>query len=58
MITKSYRKRLKITKQGKILRRVAHQGHNQAKESPKIKRQRRKTVPFDFAINKLKKHIF
>jgi len=32
---KSYRKRIKITKQGKMLRRASHQGHNQAKQPAK-----------------------
>jgi len=39
-------KRITITKTGKVLRRVGHQGHNQAKQSPKTKQRRKKTIPF------------
>ena len=54
---KSYRKRIKITKQGKMLRRVSHQGHNQAKQPSKIKRQRKKLVPLSHPkyVKKLQK---
>ncbi|NMB92340.1 MAG: 50S ribosomal protein L35 [Parcubacteria group bacterium] len=44
MSKNSIRKRIKITKTGKILRRCAHQGHNQAKQSSKIKRRRKKSI--------------
>jgi len=46
MSNNSIRKRTKITKSGKILRRIGHQGHNQAKQSSKTKRRRKKSIPF------------
>jgi ribosomal protein L35 len=46
MSKKSILKRVKITKNSKVLRRVSHQGHNQAKKPPKIKRAHRKMVYF------------
>jgi len=42
---KSILKRLKITKTGKILRRVTGQDHYRAKKSGKKIRQKRKWVP-------------
>jgi ribosomal protein L35 len=54
----SIQKRVKITKTGKVLRRVSHQGHNQAKESPKIKQQRKKDVLFRIYAKQVKRDIF
>jgi ribosomal protein L35 len=54
----SIQKRIKITKRGKVLRRVSHQGHNQAKESPKTKQQRKKNVPFLLYAKQIKRDIF
>jgi large subunit ribosomal protein L35 len=42
---KSILKRFKITKTGKVLRRVCGQDHYRAKKSRKEKRKRRKWVP-------------
>jgi len=58
MSKKSYSKRVKITKTGKVLRRNSHQGHNQAKVTSKVKRQRRKLVKFNAYAKKLKRDIF
>lgn len=54
----SFQKRIKITKTGKVLRRVSHQGHNQAKESPKTKQQRKKCVSFHLYAKQVKRDIF
>jgi len=53
----SIRKRIKITKTGKVLRRSSHQGHNQAKESSEIKQQRRKRISFDLYAKQVKRDI-
>ncbi|MGC8651111.1 MAG: 50S ribosomal protein L35 [Minisyncoccia bacterium] len=58
MTKKAYLKRVKITKTGKVLRRTGHQGHNQAKETPKVKRQRRKIVSFSAYAKKIKRDTF
>jgi ribosomal protein L35 len=41
-IRKSFLKRFKITKKGKILRRIAGQSHSFAKKSSKILRRKKK----------------
>jgi len=41
MRRKLFKKRLKITKNGKILRRSANLGHTKSKDSSKIKRRRK-----------------
>jgi len=46
-IPKSLGKRLKITKRGKVLRRLSQQGHFKAKESGKIRRSKRKPYRTD-----------
>ncbi|MGB9763050.1 MAG: 50S ribosomal protein L35 [Minisyncoccia bacterium] len=46
MSKKTILKRVKITKNSKILHRISKQGHNQAKKSPKVKRIHRKMVAF------------
>jgi large subunit ribosomal protein L35 len=42
---KSITKRFKITKTGKILRRITGQNHFRAKKSGKVKRKKRKWIP-------------
>jgi len=54
----SIQKRIKITKTGKVLRRISHQGHNQAKESSKTKQQRKKRVSFHLYEKQVKRDIF
>jgi len=44
MRRKLFKKRLKITKTGKILRRSANLGHNKAKVSSKVKRRRKRPI--------------
>lgn len=44
MRIKLFRKRLKKTKTGKIIRRSSHLGHKKAKESAKIKRRRQRPI--------------
>jgi ribosomal protein L35 len=58
MNKKSYAKRIKITKTGKVLRRNGHQGHNQAKETSKVKQQRRRTISFTAYAKQLKRDTF
>lgn len=59
MSKKTILKRIKITKNSKILRRVSYQGHNQAKKSSKIKHRHNKMVPFyEPYIKNLKKITF
>ncbi len=41
---KSITKRIKITKTGKVMRRVTGQDHLKSKKSGKVKRQKRKWV--------------
>jgi len=41
MRVKLFKKRLRITKNGKILRRSCNLGHTQAKDSSKVKRARK-----------------
>jgi large subunit ribosomal protein L35 len=50
---KSILKRFKITKTGKILRRICGQDHYLAKKSSKKKRQMRKMVPLTKSEAKL-----
>ena len=53
---KSIKKRFKITKTGKVLRRLTGQDHFQAKKSGKRKRQGRKWVRVpDHLAKKIKK---
>jgi len=54
----SIQKRIKITKRGKVLRRISHQGHNQAKQSSKTKQQRRKDASFHLYAKQVKRDIF
>ncbi|MDD5760472.1 MAG: 50S ribosomal protein L35 [Candidatus Pacebacteria bacterium] len=44
MTKKLFQKRLKQTKQGKIIRRSSHIGHTKAKEPTKVKRRRRRPI--------------
>lgn len=44
MRIKLFRKRLKKTKTGKIIRRSSHLGHKKAKEAAKVKRRRQRPV--------------
>lgn len=39
-----FSKRLKKTKQGKIIRRSSHIGHTKAKEPTKVKRRRQRPI--------------
>jgi len=41
---KTYQKRLKVTKGGKILRRHSNLGHNEAKKSSKTKRKNKRII--------------
>ncbi|MBI4132101.1 MAG: 50S ribosomal protein L35 [Candidatus Sungbacteria bacterium] len=43
---KSIRKRIKLTKTGKLIRRVAGQNHFNAKESGRMRRRKGTSVPF------------
>ena len=49
---KALKKRFKITKKGKILRRVTGQDHYRAKKSGKKKRKIRKWVPLSKPLAK------
>lgn len=53
MRKKLFKKRLKTTKTGKILRRSSNLGHTKAKDPSKIKRRRKKLI----SISKQKKSI-
>jgi len=53
MRKKLFRKRLKKTKRGKIIRRSSHLGHTKAKEATKIKRRRQRPI----LVKKQKKRI-
>jgi ribosomal protein L35 len=44
--TKSYAKRLKVTRNGKIIARKPGQGHFNAKESGSAQRSKRRSAPF------------
>lgn len=44
MRRKLFKKRLRITKTGKILRRSANLGHTKAKDPSKVKRRRKKLI--------------
>jgi len=55
---KSIKKRFKITKKGKVLRRVTGQDHYRAKKSGKKKRAAKKWIPVSKnEIKKIKKLI-
>jgi large subunit ribosomal protein L35 len=57
-LRKSIAKRFKITKTGKILRRLTGQDHYRAKKSGKFKRERRKWVPLSKSEAKIiKKYL-
>lgn len=51
---KSISKRFKITKNGKVLKRVAGQGHFNARETGKVKRNKRRDVEL---LPAMKKHV-
>ena len=53
MRVKLFRKRLKKTKKGTIIRRSSHLGHTKAKDATKIKRRRLRPV----LVKKQKKSI-
>lgn len=53
MKIKLFSKRLKQTKQGKIIRRSSHLGHTKAKDATKVKRRRRRPI----LVKKQKKSI-
>ncbi|MDD3487928.1 MAG: hypothetical protein PHH35_01100 [Candidatus Pacebacteria bacterium] len=53
MRVKLFRKRLKKTKKGKIIRRSSHLGHTKAKDATKIKRRRLRPI----LVKKQKKSI-
>jgi len=44
MSKRTFQKRFKVTKTGKIIRRHSNLGHNKAKKNSKIKRQNKKLV--------------
>lgn len=51
-------KRFKITKNGKILRRLAGQNHYRSKKTGQFKRDKRKLVPLSPSVAKrLKKYL-
>lgn len=53
MRKKLFRKRLKVTKTGKILRRSSNLGHTKSKDPSKVKRRRQRII----SIEKYKKSI-
>jgi len=53
MRTKLFKKRLRITKKGKILRRSSNLDHTQAKDATKVKRRRQRSI----LIEKYRKFI-
>lgn len=53
MRIKLFKKRLRITKKGKILRRSSNLGHTQSKDATKVKRRRQRSI----SIEKYKKFI-
>ena len=50
-------KRIKVTKNKKILRRQSHIGHTRIVDSTKTKRARRKKVNWGYKKNKIIKNI-
>lgn len=55
---KSFSKRIRITKTGKVLRRQMAQDHFRAKRTGKQTRNKRKSVSFDSYDGKKFKNIF
>lgn len=49
---KSFRKRFKFTKNGKLTRRVAGQNHFNAKESRRSQRRKNVSVPFPRSLRR------
>jgi len=56
MRRKLFKKRLKITKTGKILRRSSHLGHTKAKDSAKVKRRRKRLISMEKHKKTIIKH--
>ncbi len=56
MRRKLFKKRLRITKSGKILRRSANLGHTKAKDSSKVKRRRKRLISMSKHIKSIIKH--
>jgi len=56
MRRKLFKKRLKITKSGKILRRSANLGHTKAKDSSKVKRGRKRLISMPKHTKAIIKH--
>ncbi|MDP3727117.1 MAG: bL35 family ribosomal protein [bacterium] len=47
---KSFRKRIRVTKTGKLMRRIAGHNHFNAKESGRMRRRKSLAVPFPRAL--------
>ena len=56
MRRKLFKKRLRITTSGKILRRSANLGHTKAKDSSKVKRRRKRLISMSKHIKSIIKH--
>jgi len=54
---KSYTKRLKVTKTGKVVQRRPGMGHYNAKESRKTQLKKKRTKEFDIDSKKLGRYI-
>jgi ribosomal protein L35 len=50
-------KRIRITKTGKVFRRSGNQGHNQAKQSAKMKQQKKRRISFDKYSRQIKQNV-
>lgn len=56
MRRKLFKKRLKITKSGKILRRSSNLGHTKAKDPSKVKRRRKRLISMPKHTKAIIKH--
>ncbi len=56
MRRKLFKKRLRITKTGKILRRSSNLGHTKAKDPSKVKRRRKRLISMPKHIKSIIKH--
>ncbi len=55
-VRKSFLKRFKITKKGKILRKISGQGHNFTKKTAKELSRKRKLIPEEDLVLKYKNY--
>jgi len=51
-----FKKRLKITKSGKIIRRSCNLGHTKAKDPSKVKRRRKRPISVESHVKPIIKH--